>query len=53
MTKLIARTEEFKIYPFGDIWEEYLRRSNVPSETEWLDVVETYEKEVLLKRMEA
>ncbi len=47
-SKLMYENERMKTMPFGDVWEEYLKRQNVPSE--WFDVVEKYEKEVLLKR---
>ena len=47
-TKLMYLQEEIKTLPFGAIWEEYLKRENV--KLNWFDEVETYEKEVLLKR---
>ena len=47
-TKLMYLQEEIKTLPFGAIWEEYLKRENV--KLNWFDDVETYEKEVLLKR---
>ena len=47
-TKLMYLQEEIKTLPFGAIWEEYLKRENV--KLNWIDDVETYEKEVLLKR---
>ena len=28
LTKLMAKQEEMKIYPFGDVWEEYLSRED-------------------------
>lgn len=51
LTKLMACQEAFKIYPFGDVWEEYLERCGVPGETEWFAEVEKYEKEVLAERV--
>lgn len=49
-TALMVRQEEMKTYPLGDVWEEYLRRSGVPSEKNWFSEVQRYEKEVLAKR---
>jgi len=48
-TTLLAVQEELKTLPLYDVWEEYLRRQNVPSES-WIEEVKKYEKEVLLKR---
>ena len=47
-TALMVLTEEMKTMPFGDIWEEYLRRENVPSD--YFTEVKEYEKNVLLNR---
>ena len=47
-SKLMYLQEEIKTYPFGDVWEEYLRVNGVPSE--WLGAVKQYEAEVLSKR---
>ena len=47
-TEVMYLQEEMKTMPFGDVWEEFLRRENV--ETNYLDEVKTYEKEVLSKR---
>ena len=49
-TRLMAEREAFKIAPFGDIWEAYCESEKVPAGIEWLDTVEKYEKDVLLKR---
>lgn len=53
MTRLMVEQEELKTYPFGAVWEEYLRRCQVPSGMECLAEIEAYEKEVLLKRWSA
>ncbi len=50
MTRLLVMQDELKIYPFGDIWDEYCRRCNTLPDTKWLSEVEEYEKNVLLKR---
>lgn len=44
-TGLMVAQEELKTLPFGDIWEEYLRREQVP--TDYLTAVRQYETEVL------
>ena len=47
-TSVMAITEEMKMMPVGDIWDEYLRRENVVSD--YLAEVKKYEDEVLSKR---
>ena len=47
-TELMAVSERVKEMPFGDVWEEYLRRENVGGD--WLAEVKKYEKEVLSGR---
>lgn len=48
MTELMVLSEELKMLPLGDVWEEYLRRCNVPSD--YLTIVKDYEKKVLVNR---
>ena len=48
-TELMALGEEMKTLPFGGVWEEYLRRENVPGEG-WLGKVKEYEDKVLSLR---
>ena len=48
-TELMALGEEMKTLPFGGVWEEYLRRENVPGE-DWLGNVKEYEDKVLSRR---
>ena len=50
-TRLLAFNEELKLYPFGDVWEEFCTRSDMPARTEWLDEVKKYENDVLAKRV--
>lgn len=47
-TELMYESEQAKTMPFGAVWEEYLRRQNVPAR--WFEKVEAYEKEVLSLR---
>ncbi len=49
-TKMLAMSEEFKTFPFGDIWDEYCEREGVPVGADWIRDVEIYEAEVLSKR---
>jgi len=48
-SELLAIKEELKTLPFGEIWDEYLRRENVLNE-DWIDSAKQYEKEVLINR---
>lgn len=47
-TELMVISEEMKTAPFGDVWEEYLRRENI--ESDYLSKVSEYEKTVLEER---
>ena len=47
-TKLMYVQEELKTLPFGDVWEEYLKQSDVP--VYYYDEIDRYENEVLSKR---
>ena len=49
-TELMAMQEELKTYPFGDVWDYFCEKNNVPVKGAWLDEVHRYEKEVLSKR---
>ncbi len=49
-TKMFALSERMKTMPFSLVWDEYLRRSGVSSDDEWLDKVLDYENEILSKR---
>ena len=43
-TELMYLNEKMKTFPFGDVWEEYLRRQNVKED--YFEAVEKYEKEI-------
>ncbi len=47
-TKLMVMQENLKTMPFGDIWNEYLRREQV--EADYLTPIVAYEQDVLSKR---
>lgn len=49
-TKRLAVTEALKTYPAGAVWDYYCMKQNVPVEEKWLEDVQQYEKDVLLKR---
>ncbi len=46
----LALLDEMKAMPFGAVWDYYCVQANVPPSHAWMDDVEKYEKEVLLKR---
>ncbi|NVM17437.1 MAG: L-rhamnose isomerase [Candidatus Lokiarchaeota archaeon] len=46
----LALFEELKSLPFGDVWNYYCYKHNVPVGKDWIKDVEEYEKTVLLKR---
>ena len=48
MTSLMVYQEELKTAPFGDVWQEYLKRQNVPKD--YLKEVKEYEQKVLVNR---
>ncbi len=47
-TSLLVMSEQLKEMPFGDIWNEYLKRQK--KSENYLDEVKKYEKEVLVNR---
>lgn len=49
-TKLMALHEEYKLYPIGDIWNQFCRENGVAVREEWFKEIENYEKEVLAHR---
>ena len=49
-TRMLAVSEEYKTLPFGEVFDEYSRRSGAPVGMEWIAEAENYEKDVLFKR---
>lgn len=47
-TELMVRLEEEKTMPFGAVWDEFLKRANVPAD--YYSEVKRYEETVLSKR---
>lgn len=50
-TELMVRQEELKTMPFGEVWNEYCAQCGVPADGEWFGEIQTYEKDVLSKRI--
>ena len=48
LSELMVKSEALKTAPFGDVWEEYLRRENVPSD--YWPAISEYEERVLVNR---
>ncbi|MCE0523505.1 MAG: L-rhamnose isomerase [Methylacidiphilales bacterium] len=46
----LALLEETKSLPFGEVWNEFCRRENVPVGFAWMDAVKKYERAVLSSR---
>ena len=49
-TKVLAMQEEIKTLPWGEVWNEYLKRQGMVSDSMMLEEIKQYEKEVLSKR---
>ena len=50
MTELMMMQEELKMYPLGDVWNEYCRQCGVQADQSWFEAIKTYEQNVLLER---
>ena len=49
-TELLMLQEEIKLYPLGDVWNEFCARAGMVGDESWFDAVKKYEKDVLSKR---
>lgn len=49
-TELMMLQEELKLSPFGDVWDEFCYRNQVPEGRLWFSEVEAYEREVQFRR---
>ena len=49
-TKVLAMQEEIKTLPWGEVWNEYLKRQGMVSDSKMLEEIKQYEEEVLSKR---
>ena len=50
MTELMVMQENLKMYPLGEVWEEYCRRCQVAVDSQLFEEIEKYEKDVLSVR---
>ena len=48
-TKVLALQEVLKTLPWGEVWDEYLKRQGMVSDAQMFEEVRIYEKEVCLK----
>jgi L-rhamnose isomerase len=49
-TSRLALTEEAKALPFGEVWNEFCRRQNVPEGFRWMETLKRYEAKILSLR---
>ncbi len=49
-TARLALTEEYKVYPFGAVWDYYCAMMGVPVRENWLKTVRDYEKKIVTER---
>ena len=49
-TELMAKREELKSYPWGEVWAEFCRRCGVIEDEKWFDEIKAYEKAILPQR---
>jgi L-rhamnose isomerase len=49
-TGRLALMEDFKMLPFGAVWDHYCEKMGAPAGTAWLEKVRAYERDVLSKR---
>jgi L-rhamnose isomerase len=51
LTTRLALMEELKGMPWGAVWDQYCERQGVPVGMDWMNVISSYESEVLRKRI--
>ena len=49
-TRVLALQEEIKTLPWGEVWDEYLKRQGMVSDKQMFEEIKKYEEDVLLKR---
>ena len=49
-TRVLALQEEIKTLPWGEVWNEYLKRQNMVSDAKMFEEIKEYENEVLVNR---
>ena len=50
MTELMVMQENLKMYPLGEVWDEYCRRCETAADSQLFEEIEKYEKNVLSLR---
>lgn len=50
LTGRLALMENVRTLPFGAVWDDYCVKQGIPTDKEWLQIVRSYEREVLFKR---
>lgn len=50
LTELMVESEELKLFPAGDIWDEFCRQQGAPLDGEWFKAVKEYEEQTLLRK---
>ncbi len=50
-TAVMVKEEEYKAYPWGEVWDEFCRRCGLPVGEAWYSEVLDYENKVLSTRM--
>lgn len=50
LTQRLVLQERMKLAPLGVVWDEFCQRQQTPSEAEWWQACQDYERNVLLKR---
>ncbi len=49
-TRVLALQEEIKTLPWGEVWNEYLKRQNMVSDAKMFEEIKEYENKVLVNR---
>ena len=49
-TELMMLQEEMKLFPMGDVWNEFCARAGIAGDASWFEAVREYEQTVLSKR---
>ena len=50
-TLRLALIDEFKGLPSNAVWDYYCMTKSVPTNTQWIDELKQYEKDVMFKRV--
>ena len=50
-TRVLSLQEELKTWPWGEVWEEYLKQQGMVNDAKMYEEIKKYEKDVLLKRV--